>query len=302
MELTIKKPELTDKATIDHYFHVNPTRSCEYTFANLFLWCRHYRVGYTFAGEMLVFQYTDEKVFTFPLGDRSHLKETVDMLMAWCEEQGIEFRMTNVTPEQFTLLEELYPDQFAIEYYRDSADYVYETENLINLSGKKYHGKKNHINKFKKNWPDWSYEPITKDNVEECFQMALQWRRQNGCEEDPDKNAEMCVTLNSLRLMEELELKGGLIRAGGRVVAFTIGEPVCDDTMVIHIEKAYADVQGAYPMINQQFLIHEASQYRYVNREEDMGEPGLRKAKESYHPAFLQEKGLLRLKQSTGEI
>lgn len=77
---------------------------------------------------------------------------------------------------------------------------------------------------------------------------------------------------------------------------FSIGEPVCDDTMVVHIEKAYADVQGAYPIINQQFLLHEASQYRYVNREEDMGEPGLRQAKESYHPVFLVEKGRVSLR------
>lgn len=297
MELTIKKPELSDKEKFERFFRMNQTRSCEYTFANLYLWHCHYHVGYAMVGNMLVFQYTDEQVFTFPLGDRAYLKETVDLLMEWCREHEVEFQMTNITPEQFELLDALYPGKFSIEYYRDSADYVYETEKLINLSGKKYHGKKNHINKFKKNWPDWSYETITKENVEECFQMALEWRVQNGCDEDEEKNAEMCVTLNSLRLMEELSLQGGLIRAGGRIVAFTIGEPVCEDTMVIHIEKAFPDVQGAYPMINQQFLIHEASQYRYVNREEDLGEPGLRKAKESYHPAFLQEKGLLKLKQ-----
>ena len=198
-----------------------------------------------------------------------------------------------MTPEQFELLEQIYPGRFAIRYYRDSADYVYETKKLISLSGKKYHGKKNHINKFKKLYPDWSYETISSENVEDCFQMALEWRRQNGCEDDEEKSAEMCVTLNALRLLEELKLRGGLIRAGGKVVAFSIGEPVCDDTMVVHIEKAYADLQGAYPMINQQFLEHEASQYRYVNREEDLGEEGLRQAKESYHPVFLVEKGVV---------
>lgn len=123
--------------------------------------------------------------------------------------------------------------------------------------------------------------------------MALKWRNANGCDEHEGKNAEMCVTLNSLRLFEELHLRGGLLRANGEVVAFSIGEPVCDDTMVVHIEKAYADVQGAYPMINQQFLIHEAAEFKYVNREEDTGDEGLRKAKESYKPAFLQEKGLV---------
>ena len=137
----------------------------------------------------------------------------------------------------------------------------------------------------------WSYEPTTKDNVEDCFQMALKWRNENGCEEDLEKNAEICVTLNSLRLFEELGLKGGVLRIDGEVAAFTVGEPICSDTFGVHIEKAYAEVQGAYPMINQQFVSHECMDYKYVNREEDTGAEGLRKAKMSYRPVFMVEKG-----------
>ena len=183
-----------------------------------------------------------------------------------------------------------------MEYYRDSADYVYETEKLSRLSGKKYHSKKNHVNKFKATYPDWSYEPITKDNVEECFQMALRWRELNGCEEDEEKHAEICVALNFLRLFEELEMRGGALRVNGEVAAFTIGEQVGTDTLVVHIEKAFADVQGAYAMINQQFAEHEGTGFPYLNREEDMGEEGLRQAKMSYKPVFLIEKGVVRRK------
>ena len=123
--------------------------------------------------------------------------------------------------------------------------------------------------------------------------MALNWRRLNDCEEDEEKNSEMCVTLNSLRLFQELQLSGGLLRVKGEVVAFSIGEPVTNDTFVVHIEKAYADVPGAYPMINQQFVEHETEGFTYINREEDMGEEGLRNAKESYHPVFMVEKGIV---------
>ena len=137
------------------------------------------------------------------------------------------------------------------------------------------------------------YMKLTEDNLEECFQMALKWRNENGCEEDEEKNAEMCVTLNSLRLFKELELTGGLIRVDGEIVAFTIGEEVCEDTFVVHIEKAFAEVQGAYPMINQQFVEHECMKYQYVNREEDTGAEGLRKAKLSYRPVFMVEKGIV---------
>lgn len=294
MEIELKRPELEDKALIDQYFRACNSRSCEDTFANLYLWSRHYKVKYAFLEGMLIFQQTEGGRYTsFPKGEQTNLKKVLDALISWYEEHNLEFHLMNVTRQQFEILEKLYPGRFTIEYDRDVADYVYEVEKLINLSGKKYHGKKNHINKFKKTFPDWSYESLTKENAEECFQMALKWRNANGCDEDVEKNAEMCVTLNSLRLLEELNLRGGLLRAGGEVVAFSIGEPVCSDTMVVHIEKAFADVPGAYPMINQQFLIHEASEYQYVNREEDTGDEGLRQAKESYKPAFLQEKGLV---------
>ena len=127
----------------------------------------------------------------------------------------------------------------------------------------------------------------------ECFQLALKWRNENGCEDDEEKNCEMCVTLNSLRLFRELHLRGGVLRVHGEIVAFTVGEPVSEDTFVVHIEKAFAEVPGAYTMINQQFVEHECKGYRYVNREDDAGEEGLRKAKLSYKPAMLLEKGIV---------
>ena len=126
--------------------------------------------------------------------------------------------------------------------------------------------------------------------------MALRWRSENACDEDDEKNAEMCVTLNALRLFEELELVGGVLKIDGEIVAFAIGEPLSKDTFVVHIEKAFASIQGAYPMINQQFVEHECMKYKYVNREEDTGSEGLRKAKLSYRPAYLIEKGIVKEK------
>lgn len=176
------------------------------------------------------------------------------------------------------------------------SDYVYESEKLISLSGKKLHGKRNHINNFIKAYPDYQYERINGENREECIELAQNWRKENGCDSDPEKNEEFCVTLRALKELEDLNLTGGLIRADGRVVAFSIGEKLCNDTFVVHIEKAYADIQGAYPIINQQFVLHEAADYRYINREEDTGAEGLRKAKLSYYPVFLQEKGVVTTK------
>ena len=283
MEINFKRPELADRDEINRYLAYADTRSCEMTFANTYLWARHYDIGFAVVEDMLVFGHTAGTVsFTVPVGP-GELKKTVDTLLAYCEERGVPFQLHNVTEDEFARLEILYPGAFSIEYEREYADYVYETEKLANLSGKKYHSKKNHINKFKNLYPDWSYEPITKENIEECFQMALRWRELNGCE-----------ALNFLRLFEELEMRGGALRVDGKIVAFTIGEPVGKDTLVVHIEKAFADVQGAYTMINQQFAEHEGEGFAYLNREEDMGEEGLRKAKLSYKPVFLIEKGVVR--------
>ncbi|HJA99722.1 MAG TPA: DUF2156 domain-containing protein [Candidatus Mediterraneibacter merdavium] len=294
-EIEFKRPELEDKEIITSYFEKAPSRSCERTFVNVYLWSRHYKVKYAVIEDALIFKSEDRGMaFAYPVGEPEHVKKALEFLIEYCKERECPFILYNVTPEMFAQLERWYPGRFTVEYDRDIADYVYESEKLATLAGKKLHGKRNHINKFKSLYPDWTYEELNDDNVEDCFQMALKWRNKNGCEDDPEKNAEMCVTLNSLRLYKELGLKGGVLKVDGRIIAFTVGEPLCGDTFVVHIEKAFADVEGAYPMINQQFVQHECADYTYVNREEDTGAEGLRKAKLSYRPAFLEEKGVVR--------
>ena len=294
-EIEFKRPELEDKEIIASYFEKAPSRSCERTFVNVYLWSRHYKVKYAVIEDALIFKSEDRGMaFAYPAGEPEHVKKALEFLMEYCKERECPFILYNVTPEMFAQLEGWYPGRFTVEYDRDIADYVYESEKLATLAGKKLHGKRNHINKFKSLYPDWTYEELNDDNVEDCFQMALKWRNKNGCEDDPEKNAEMCVTLNSLRLYKELGLKGGVLKVDGRIIAFTVGEPLCGDTFVVHIEKAFADVEGAYPMINQQFVQHECADYTYVNREEDTGAEGLRKTKLSYRPAFLEEKGVVR--------
>lgn len=293
-EWTFRRPVLEDKDLIDTFFRTYPTRSCDRTFANVLLWAKHYHVEFCFTGKVVLFRDNSEGYgFAWPVGPEEEVRKVIPEIETYCEKNGHPFLLYGVTPEQFTLLESWYPGKYQIVYDRDGADYIYESEKLCTLSGKKLHGKRNHINKFKATFQNWSYEKMTDSNLEECFQMALKWRNENGCEEDEEKNSEMCVTLNSLRLFRELELIGGILRVDGKIAAFTIGEPVNEDTFVVHIEKAFADIPGAYTMINQQFVEHECMGYRYVNREDDVGQEGLRKAKLSYKPAFLVEKGIV---------
>jgi len=297
-EIQFKRTELEDRELMHSYFQKFPSRSCERTFANSLLWSRHYPVTFAVIENTLVFRSLSQgEAYTYPVGAKEDVKKAIDYLIQYTSERDVPFVMYHITAEQFENLERWYPDKFEIEYNRDIADYVYESEKLATLAGKKLHSKRNHINRFKATHENWRYESMTEENLEECFQMALKWRNDNNCDEDHDKNAEMCVTLNSLRLFKELELVGGILRVDGQIVAFTMGEPISEDTFVVHIEKAFADIQGAYPMINQQFVEHECSKYKYINREEDTGAEGLRKAKLSYRPVFLVEKGIVKEKK-----
>ena len=296
MSIEWKKLTLEDKELLEPYYKYEQSNCCDIAFANNVLWAPFYEVEYTVIEEMVVFLtkrngYSVSMPMAKDEMGANNLEKVLLQLEAFFEENGQKFHMHLVTKEKYELLEQIFPQKYSIEFDRDVADYIYEVEKMISLAGKKLHGKRNHINKFKENNPQWSYESLSDENLEECLQMAEEWKNRNLCGEKGEKHAEFCVTRRALKNYKALGLKGGVLRDGERVVAFTLGEELNKDMFVVHIEKAFADVQGAYPMINQQFLVHEASEYKYVNREDDTGAEGLRKAKLSYYPVFLQEKG-----------
>lgn len=287
--MQFKKITLEDKEVIDSVFRKEDYRGCEMTFACAWLWKDHYALDYALVDGMIVLRSTlNGTSFSLPIGIGDK-KAVVEKLRKYCKEEQIPFHLHGVSREGEEFLNREYPDEFMIEFNRDDADYVYLAEKLSTLSGKKYHGKRNHINKFKGNH-EWNYEPITDKNREECLAMLAEWKNQNCAEEDLEKHSEICVSENSLIHMEKLGLTGGAIRAEGVIIAFAIGEQLTKDTFVVHVEKAFGHIQGAYPLINQQFVIHEAGDSVYINREEDCGEEGLRKAKLSYRPVMMIEK------------
>ena len=299
MELQFRALTLEDKEPMNKLFMEYPSRSCERCFANNYLWSEIYNLEVAYYEGSYAFRYISDEghvTYAYPLGPIENDATIIRAMYADAKKRGEELIIDSVTPTRFAELEELFPGKFQIDYNEDYFDYVYDREKLATLTGKKYHGKRNHINKFKETYPQWRYEPMSDENREACLEMAQEWRILNGCEDDPDKEAEMCVTMNAIRNREALGLKGGVLYADDRVVAFTLGEAISHEMFCVHIEKAFADVQGAYPMINQQFVIHEAGDLPLINREEDMGEEGLRKAKESYHPVFLEKKGSVTLK------
>ena len=189
--------------------------------------------------------------------------------------------------EDKALLEMFYGERAKISTDRDHYDYIYSREKLCTLAGKKLHAKRNYINRFKTG--NWSYEPITQANLPDCRVMQQEWCKTNNCCTDADKRDECCAVQQAFRHFDELGFTGGCLRQDGQVVAYTIGEPLNSNTFIVHIEKAFADIPGAYPMINQQFVEHAMKDFEYVNREDDVGDEGLRKAKLSYYPERLLE-------------
>lgn len=293
------KISLEDKKWIDPLYQYQKFRSCEYSFANLFLWGEQYGASIAKIGEFLVTRVTQQNVtYSYPVGGGGpeEIKAVIELLIEEAKRTGVPLVLHGLVESAPAQLEALFPGRFAFTTNRDSSDYIYSSESLITLAGKKLSAKRNHINNFLRNNPDWTFEPLDENNLSECQELVIKWCLMNGCSEDPSKQNEFKAVALALRYFNELELSGGLIRTGGEVIAFSIGEPLTDDTFVVHIEKTFSDIQGAYPIINREFARHFASGYRYINREEDLGVPGLRKAKLSYHPEIILDKYAATLK------
>jgi len=289
-----RKITIEDADILAKYLSLGKHRACDYSVGNLILWSDVYNTQMAISNDMLFIKYVNDGdvFFAFPMV-KVDLKQAFKWLFAYCEDKSIEFKMSIIEPSMYEEIGKIFPGEFEISYIRDEADYIYNVEDLKNLAGKKYHGKKNHVNKFKKTHIDWSYEKITDENTLECIEMVKDWCVKNGCCEDEQKADEICVLINGLRNRKTLNMIGGIIRVEGKIAALTIGEKSGDDMFIVHFEKAFTDIDGAYQMINQQFIINELTSYTYINREEDMGIDGLRKAKESYYPEFMAEKGVL---------
>lgn len=281
---------MADKAWMDAKFAEDEQEACEYTFANNYIWRNVYQVEVAEVYGCLIIRFMEKGMhcYSYPVGTGDK-KAAIEELLFECKEAGIPLCMSPISEKERARLIEWFPGRFLIEGDRDDYDYVYSREKLATLAGKKLHGKRNHIARFKdKN--DWSYEPMTQENLEECRSMTYTWIKMRAEKWNEEMEEEILVLHEAFDHLEELGLVGGVLRKEGKIVAFSIGERLNSNTFVVHFEKAFPEMQGAYPMINQQFVQHACEGYEYVNREEDTGDAGLRRAKLSYYPEILLTK------------
>jgi hypothetical protein len=267
----------------------------ELNFTNVFIWRAHYGFSWSVWRDWLlvVGDCPGNGVCALPPIGPPSRAEVSRMLLSWLEKERhidgpcIDRADTRLVAELSAA------GGFSYEATRDHFDYVYRTEDLIKLEGKAYHSKRNHLNYLMRSY-GFAYEAITERHIEACLDLAAEWCVLRRCEDDLNLIGEGDATREALLNFEALQIKGAAILIEGRVEAFTLGERLNAQTAVVHIEKA-VDTRGLYAAINQQFCEREWPDTPFINREQDLGEPGLREAKLSYNPDHMVEKFRVRL-------
>ncbi len=269
-----------------------PPRGCEYSFANLSLWGRQ-QVAFLHGCVAFFSHFYGRSVYPYPIGSGDK-KTVLEAILHDAKTRGIPCRITGMTDADREELEALFPDRFTFRTDRDGFDYVYAIDDLADLKGRKFQKKRNHVNKFRSQHPDFQVVPLTSCNMALAQHMINDWYRIR-MKEDPEGNyfLENVALSRACQSYALLGMDGILLMDQGQVLAVTMGSRLGPDTFDIHFEKAREDVEGAYAAINCEFARYLRLKYpdiAFLDREEDMGLEGLRKAKLSYNPHHLTSK------------
>ena len=280
---------LEQQKDIEKIFKVENSRSADFCFGNYYMWDKRFEQHIAVIGGRLVTLLTrnGEKWFAFPVGS-GDAAPALDFMKAYCLDADIPLKICGICHEHLPLLD----SGFLVASDRDFSDYIYGIGALSSYSGKHLHGKKNFCNRFEKEH-EWHFEPMTRKNIPLCMEMLRQWH----IEEDVRLEGSIVYENDAIRTgfenFEALGLEGGVLFADNSVAGFCMGEALNGDTFCVHFEKAFSRLDGAYPMVCREMakLIKATRpEICYVNREDDMGTPSLRKSKLSYKPEFILEK------------
>lgn len=293
MQEDFHKPTLDDKNSFNKIIINNKNINSESAFGTSYLWSDAYDINICIHNNIIFKIINNGKIcYEFPKGIDS--SEKLIYAMEFLKNDFIErklnqFIFTELLSSEVKILEEFFPNKFSFKSNRDDFEYIYNISDLAELKGKKYHGKRNHISRFNKLY-NWKYEPICNENKFSCLDFSEEWFMSNTDKQDINSLKEYFAIKKAIENYEPLDLIGGLIKVNDKIVAFTIGEKINDTTLLIHFEKAFSEFEGSYSVINNEFCKHQVNNFKLINREEDMGIPGLRKSKLSYKPKFLIEK------------
>ena len=289
--LEFRRLTLQDLATLRPFFFANQRRICDSTIGNTFMWRDLINTEYAIEDDVLYLRaelMQERHIFAPPRSTTLSAECFIDRLAEHCHENGEALRFFPASGVFHDALKARFPD---LKEWSDPAwsDYLYDAEDLITLAGRRFSGQRNHINKFKRLYEDWSFEKISPENLPQIREFLVRYMADNV---KPalwytEGNIKALEVLDNYELYRQL---GGVLFVGGEVAGFALGEAV-GDTLFVHTEKALTEYQGAYPMIVNQFAVMYAGDgVKYINREEDDGDEGLRTSKLSYHPCMLLDK------------
>lgn len=294
-EIVFHRVSLDDRSLFVRYVEPSEERNCDLSFANLFCWQDSYHGEVSeYGGFLLIrFRSSDGRLcYMQPVGcgDRRSVVEVLQRDAARC---GVRLCFAGLTAEWRATLEELMSESFAFAAPRALSDYIYLTADLADLPGRRYQPKRNHINRFVARYA-LRVEPLTVERLDECRALNEQWCAARGCD-SWSESAEQRALARAFGDFEALGLRGMILYADGRPAAFTYGSAINHDTFCTHVEKADPAFDGAAIVINRLFAESLRNEYRYINREDDLGLEGLRFSKMSYHPVELLDKYEARL-------
>lgn len=281
-----KEYGIQDKEIIDEYLKGKFNIS-DYNFTNQYLWSIGEESKYKIENNVLIVKgvFAEEEYYYMPVPKEKtddNLKALVEVIREIIQDG----HRIILVPEEW---KEILEKDFILEERRESFDYIYNSKDLGTLKGRKYTKKKNKINNFTKTY-NYTYERISEDNINEVIEFQKNWCLERECDTIPILKNENLGIMNLLNHYTEMDYIGAMIKIENKVIAYSLGEILNDDYGVIHIEKGLNEYTGSYQLINQLFAQNEFSNCKYINREDDFGDEGLREAKESYHPAFLLKK------------
>ncbi|WP_273390243.1 DUF2156 domain-containing protein [Barnesiella viscericola] len=291
--LVFKPITLDSLSEIAPYLPQQSYRTCDFSIGGIYMWVDYFGYEYAICHDTLFIRGGEEDhlqntAFAVPVGALD-LKESIPLLGAYCRQHRQSLILSAVPEPAAQTIAELYG--CPVTELPDWGDYLYRASDLATLVGHRFNKKRNRVNKFKSTYPDFQYEPVTAQNLPEL--KAFFDRYMQAYHKDSELFAyEESKVAQVLREYDRLPFEGGLLRVGGEIAAFSVGE-VVNDTLIVHIEKARKDIVGAYEAINYFYSAQMAETHpevQYINREDDAGDPGLREAKLSYNPETILKK------------
>lgn len=279
--------ELGDRQLFLDMYRSHPPQHSDFAFGNLFGWLHftNYRLAELPEHILLLATMDNSPQFAYPLGP--HDPEVLKAVLELAKDIGAKPRMELIDSEAKAVLERNFPE-LVLKGCRDCADYVYTSQQLAKLPGKDFLKHRNLINKFRRSH-HYGVEVVTEENFQEIVSFLRRWCLWKDCEGNPTLEAERDALMAAMNNFQALELEGIVLRVEGNIQAISIFEELRPDTAVVHYEKADVDFEGIYQLVNQETAERLKGRYPFINREHDLGVPGLRKAKERYRPHHMVE-------------